>query len=173
MGCINSTAAATGGGGNGGGGGIDDSRIGFGKESMHSGILRVRKMDVFDKYQTMEVLGQGSMGYVQRVRIKEGTEGGSAVNSSRGQRLSERRMNKVDYALKQIQMDKVDRIFLEELENEIDILRGMDHPNIVKAHEVYKHRREIYIILELCDGCLLYTSPSPRDLSTSRMPSSA
>ena len=24
-----------------------------------------------------------------------------------------------------------------------------------------------------CDGCLLYTSPSPRDLSTSRMPSSA
>ena len=25
----------------------------------------------------------------------------------------------------------------------------------------------------LCDGCLLYTSPSPRDLSTSRMPSSA
>ena len=26
---------------------------------------------------------------------------------------------------------------------------------------------------ELCNGCLLYTSPSPRDLSTSRMPSSA
>ena len=25
----------------------------------------------------------------------------------------------------------------------------------------------------LLDGCLLYTSPSPRDLSTSRMPSSA
>jgi len=24
-----------------------------------------------------------------------------------------------------------------------------------------------------CMGCLLYTSPSPRDLSTSRMPSSA
>ena len=27
--------------------------------------------------------------------------------------------------------------------------------------------------LELCVVCLLYTSPSPRDLSTSRMPSSA
>ena len=25
----------------------------------------------------------------------------------------------------------------------------------------------------LCHSCLLYTSPSPRDLSTSRMPSSA
>ena len=27
--------------------------------------------------------------------------------------------------------------------------------------------------IEVCKGCLLYTSPSPRDLSTSRMPSSA
>ena len=29
---------------------------------------------------------------------------------------------------------------------------------------------KVYILL---NGCLLYTSPSPRDLSTSRMPSSA
>ena len=27
--------------------------------------------------------------------------------------------------------------------------------------------------IRLAEGCLLYTSPSPRDLSTSRMPSSA
>ena len=27
--------------------------------------------------------------------------------------------------------------------------------------------------IEMCMNCLLYTSPSPRDLSTSRMPSSA
>ena len=35
---------------------------------------------------------------------------------------------------------------------------------------------EFYLILAACTaiaGCLLYTSPSPRDLSTSRMPSSA
>ena len=29
------------------------------------------------------------------------------------------------------------------------------------------------VSLALSNGCLLYTSPSPRDLSTSRMPSSA
>ena len=29
------------------------------------------------------------------------------------------------------------------------------------------------IPIEIYNGCLLYTSPSPRDLSTSRMPSSA
>ena len=34
-------------------------------------------------------------------------------------------------------------------------------------------RRIVSGKVELFDGCLLYTSPSPRDLSTSRMPSSA
>ena len=29
------------------------------------------------------------------------------------------------------------------------------------------------LLIDGLDGCLLYTSPSPRDLSTSRMPSSA
>ena len=32
---------------------------------------------------------------------------------------------------------------------------------------------EGWVLLEAPDTCLLYTSPSPRDLSTSRMPSSA
>ena len=36
------------------------------------------------------------------------------------------------------------------------------------ANHVYQ-----YLINELGTSCLLYTSPSPRDLSTSRMPSSA
>ena len=31
----------------------------------------------------------------------------------------------------------------------------------------------LYVFRTLVDNCLLYTSPSPRDLSTSRMPSSA
>ena len=34
-------------------------------------------------------------------------------------------------------------------------------------------RRAKYIIFELDDACLLYTSPSPRDVEESRMPSSA
>ena len=31
----------------------------------------------------------------------------------------------------------------------------------------------LLLLVALIGGCLLYTSPSPRDLSTSRMPSSA
>ena len=36
-----------------------------------------------------------------------------------------------------------------------------------------KEGNTAYVKVTQADGCLLYTSPSPRDLSTSRMPSSA
>ena len=137
-----------------------------GGASVHEGILRELKTDVYKKYEEAEVLGQGSMGHVARVQVKDGKEGGSAFNNGKASAykksdtndsLSERRKTKIDYALKSIQLDRVSPMFLDELANEIDILKGMDHPNIVKAHEVYKHKRQIYLILELCDGGDLYT----------------
>ena len=39
--------------------------------------------------------------------------------------------------------------------------------------EFIKFMKVKMISCEISDTCLLYTSPSPRDLSTSRMPSSA
>ena len=42
-----------------------------------------------------------------------------------------------------------------------------------RKKERRKRKREIETVLETGRSCLLYTSPSPRDLSTSRMPSSA
>ena len=52
------------------------------------------------------------------------------------------------------------------------------HPYDEKAEFEFKEINEAYEILSDKDkkksyDCLLYTSPSPRDLSTSRMPSSA
>ena len=48
-------------------------------------------------------------------------------------------------------------VFLDAFEGPLDLL-------------LYLIRRQN---LDILDICLLYTSPSPRDLSTSRMPSSA
>ena len=42
-----------------------------------------------------------------------------------------------------------------------------------KAARVLDDIQECYLVSGNFDYCLLYTSPSPRDLSTSRMPSSA
>ena len=105
------------------------------KSGVQGAILRERFLDVYKKYEEVEVLGKGSMGHVAKVQIKDGMEGGSAfapvkknalsIRSSASMTLSERRAKKVDYALKSIQLDRVSPQFLQELRNEIDILKSM------------------------------------------------
>lgn len=46
---------------------------------------------------------------------------------------------------------------LEELDNEIKVLRSLDHPNIVKAYEVYYGKRNIHVVMEHCSGGDLYS----------------
>ena len=62
-------------------------------------------------------------------------------------------------------MDLIQKLGLEKID-EVNVYAD----NSVKRKEVYG-----WVILEIAGrkACLLYTSPSPRDLSTSRMPSSA
>ena len=56
-------------------------------------------------------------------------------------------------------------------EGEMIITKDPQYPAlIVYPGKIWK---EIAKKFETLGGCLLYTSPSPRDLSTSRMPSSA
>ena len=55
---------------------------------------------------------------------------------------------------------------------------GLDTHNAVLKNGDLKHGVTIHFVNEVLDGgqiiaCLLYTSPSPRDISGSRMPSSA
>ena len=148
-----------------GGGGTSESMHSSSahSSSMHSNMLRHREnKDVFKKYKVVQVLGNGSMGFVAKAQIKNKKVGGSAFKKKgilhkADSSLEERRTHDVLYALKSIQLDRVSSLFLDELRNEIDILKSMDHPNIVKAHEVYDYKKQIYIVLELCDGGDLYT----------------
>ena len=56
---------------------------------------------------------------------------------------------------------------------DFDLPRGQTRPTL-RVHLTYRDRRTPAITgLKRVSNCLLYTSPSPRDLSTSRMPSSA
>lgn len=121
------------------------------------------------------MLGTGSMGTVSMVKIKDSKIGGSAFKGSKGGVVgkvlakvfgkqtsnisdnSERRKVENVYALKSIQLDRVKPLFVDELKNEIAILKSTDHPNIVKAHEVYTYKKHIYLVLELCQGGDLYS----------------
>ena len=175
---------------------------------------------MFDKYEILQVLGQGSMGYVAKVKVRPGRVSGSATDPKRKKGLftvfrkhkgleNPKEIEETSdhvYALKTIILEKVSPEFIQELENEvrnqvfdvadlllkdkyqfhrccqcynlvlfllfsfqIDILRSMDHPHIVKCHEVYKYQKQIYVILECCDGGDLYTRSPYSEKQASKM----
>lgn len=61
----------------------------------------------------------------------------------------------------------IDKIKLEDherirLKYEIDILKNLLHPNIVRLYEVYENKSSIFLVTELCDGCELFEEISSR-----------
>lgn len=126
--------------------------------TIHSGILQSHNLDVYKKYTEVEVIGKGSMGHVAKVILKEGSLNSSRRLGSATSSIRSANLNKpAFYALKSIILDRISTTFIVELKNEIEILNAMDHPNIVKLHEVITHKKQIYMVQELCDGGDLYT----------------
>ena len=50
-------------------------------------------------------------------------------------------------------MDDKEKI---RLKYEIDILKNLDHPNIVRLYEVFEDSHYIYLVTELCTGGELF-----------------
>lgn len=62
------------------------------------------------------------------------------------------------FALKSILLERAaNEAFVEELKNEVAILKTLDHPSIVKPLETFSFRNQLYILMELCDGGDLYS----------------
>lgn len=55
------------------------------------------------------------------------------------------------YALKVIHGNHEDSV-RNQICREIEILRGVNHPNVVRCHEFYEHSGEIQLLLEFMDG---------------------
>ena len=96
-----------------------------------------QSVTVQDKYDFDEdlELGASSTGVVCK-----------AVRKSDGQ----------EFALKVIHLDKIDEVNRDQLRSEIDILKSLDHPNIVKLFETFEQDNVLYMIMELCTGGELY-----------------
>eukprot|EP00586_Coscinodiscus_wailesii_P001329 CAMPEP_0172488470 /NCGR_PEP_ID=MMETSP1066-20121228/17993_1 /TAXON_ID=671091 /ORGANISM="Coscinodiscus wailesii, Strain CCMP2513" /LENGTH=527 /DNA_ID=CAMNT_0013255701 /DNA_START=77 /DNA_END=1660 /DNA_ORIENTATION=- len=129
--------------------------------------------DVYKYYRTVHPLGEGSMGAVTCVRkvrtpqtlpkkknpisnfclhkAKSDCIGGNYSDDS--SRIS---TDNAEYAMKTIQLSRLSDEFIEEFRNEIDILKTLDHPNIVKAYDVFERKRQIFMIMEYCSGGDLY-----------------
>ena len=90
--------------------------------------------NVYDIYEKISQLGNGAYGTVYKVKRK---------NSG---------FNVIYRALKEISKEKmmVNSENSSELKNEIDILKDIDHPNIMKIYEFFEDEKNIYLINEYC-----------------------
>ena len=94
-------------------------------------FIQEQKGKVKAKYRVFEILGEGTYGVVRRVIIKSTGE---------------------QRAMKTIKKEKITEEYLKSLMDEINILKQMDHPNIVKLYEFYQDKENFYIITELLSG---------------------
>ena len=107
--------------------------------SLRRNMLRSRRDDdVYKYYEVIKNLGEGSLGAVSSARKK--AVGGSAYTEIKqfgiftvkkkkdSPLMSTSSEHQREYALKSIQLGRVSAEFLDEMRNEIDILRTLDHP---------------------------------------------
>jgi len=97
-------------------------------------LVATREGSIRDEYELQEqALGEGTQGVVRR-----GT----------------RRSTGVERAVKIVQKKQV--VDVVEFKREIQLMRLIDHPNIIKLFETYEDARHIYLVMELCTGGELF-----------------
>ncbi|KAH9863614.1 hypothetical protein J1614_009546 [Plenodomus biglobosus] len=118
--------------------GVDDGGRGGGKSRQdHSKSENSTKRSKFGNYILGQTLGEGEFGKVK---------------------MGWKRDSSVEVAIKLIRRETLgsNSNRLAKIYREIHILRGLDHPNIVRLHEMVETERHIGIILEYASGGELF-----------------
>jgi calcium-dependent protein kinase len=97
----------------------------FGREN----FIGETKGKLLDSYEVLKQLGKGGYGKVYEVK-----------NIKTGEIRACKHLSKLNIKN------------LEKFRREIEILKKMDHPNIIKLYEVYESERSLYLIMEECKG---------------------
>jgi calcium-dependent protein kinase len=94
-------------------------------------FVRQRNENVFDIYEKLQHLGNGAYGDVYKVKRKNDNE---------------------IRALKEIKKSLLEKVNnYSDIKNEINILKKIDHPNVLKIYEFFEDEKRIYIIMEFCN----------------------
>ena len=110
---------------------------------LREGCVWERHKGFEEVYEVSEKLGEGAMGTVLLVRKR--LEAGSVPLTTPKQRHQ--------YAAKVLEFKGSTR--LKELRHEIDVLRTVDHPNIVHLREAFWEDKRLVLVMEFCEGVML------------------
>jgi serine/threonine protein kinase len=101
---------------------------------------------------------EGSSGVSSTSSQSQGIDGSDYSYDDDGSKTAGRSALGHEYAMKSIHLNRVnDDTFVQELKNEIAILKKLDHPHIVRPLETYHYRHQIFIVMEHCSGGDLYS----------------
>ena len=142
---------------------VQDSLRPAAHSTRHNFVWVREDVEMTDVYDVVKTIGSGSMGEVSIVkkkqeaseRIAERTshqrdEGAQAIVEEA--KLKQSRKTPRKYACKTINTVRFTDAEILEFINEINILRDLDHPNIIQLFEVIKMKRKMWIVMELCTG---------------------
>ena len=90
--------------------------------------------DIRKEYKFLKSLGGGHFGTVRKAH-----------------RRSEKEPYQF-YAIKSISIKNLSQKDYNDLVKEVDIISGLDHPNIIKFYETYHDQYFFHIVMELCQG---------------------
>ena len=91
--------------------------------------------DLYSNYELCNYIGKGGFGRVYKVRHK-------LSNQYRAMKIIHCKSSSAQHS--------------SAINKEINILKNLDHPNIIKVYEFYSSEKYVYIINELCTGGELF-----------------
>jgi serine/threonine protein kinase len=94
--------------------------------------MGANQSDIHTHYKTHEVIGRGNFGIVKRCTKKS---------------------TKEEFAVKEIPQSKIkDAVDRENVMQEVEIMKQLEHPNFVKMYDLYESKKKVYMVLELVTG---------------------
>ena len=91
--------------------------------------------NIKETYKIGETIGKGGFAFVRR-----------AKNRTTGQHV----------AIKIYQKQKMSEGEKESMEVEMEVLKQLDHPNIIKLYEIFEEEKYICLVIELMEGGELF-----------------
>lgn len=98
-------------------------------------FISEKKGKITSDYEILGVIGKGGYGEVKKVIHK---------------------ITQEVRAMKIIRKESCDESYLKSLGNEIQIMRTLDHPHVIKLYEIYQDHQNIFIITEFLEGGELF-----------------